>query len=298
VFLDEPQGGIGDLAPPSIDRQRVARAGDLHDLRHSSVSLLALEGRFSRLKDAFAIDQGTVWSCSREMISIGPRFGFFVFTLSSVHGFRLAAAAWKSGSPGAGTQKVSYSCFASPSLTAFGERVLELLEREWDGAVAITGIPQHRRSGPEGGDGQRQDTAERCRRDRDRNLGQPSTGQDLRHQPAERVSDDGGLLLESPDDLVVVVRHVLDRLLGHDLRVLPRLGHGVRIVRPPRGKCRGPLAFEDLGPAIPNWWGATTSVHEHDQPLAGGVRLLDLGVSPRSRIVPHGSSFTRLRDLG
>ena len=105
MLLDEPQGGIGDLAPPSIDRQRVATAGIF------TISVTPAL-RFSRLKDAFAIDQGTVWSFSPEMISIGPRFGFFDSTLSSVHGFRLAAAAWKSGSPGAGTQNVSYSCFA------------------------------------------------------------------------------------------------------------------------------------------------------------------------------------------
>src|SRR6266478_4684366 len=44
--------------------------------------------RFSRLKDAFAIDGGTVWSSSPEMIKRGPRTGFLVSTLSSVHGFR------------------------------------------------------------------------------------------------------------------------------------------------------------------------------------------------------------------
>ena len=53
------------------------------------------------------------------MISIGPRSGFFVSTFASVHGFRLAAAAWKRGFPGAGTANFSYSCVASSSPTAF-----------------------------------------------------------------------------------------------------------------------------------------------------------------------------------
>src|SRR6266403_4518483 len=53
---------------------------------------------------AFAIAQGTVWSESAETISIGPRFGFFVSTFASDHGFKFAAAAWKSGSPAPGTE--------------------------------------------------------------------------------------------------------------------------------------------------------------------------------------------------
>jgi hypothetical protein len=41
------------------------------------------------------------------MISSGPRSAFSVSTFSSVQGCRLAAAAWKIGSPEAGTAKVS-----------------------------------------------------------------------------------------------------------------------------------------------------------------------------------------------
>ena len=74
--------------------------------------------RFSRLYEAFEIAQGTVLIISPEMISIGPRSGFFESTLASVHGFRLAAADWNRGSPGAGTAKFSYSSFASSSPTA------------------------------------------------------------------------------------------------------------------------------------------------------------------------------------
>src|SRR5262249_20600390 len=55
--------------------------------------------RFSFLKDALAIAQGTVWSESAETISIGPRFGFVESTFASDQGFMFADAAWKSGSP-------------------------------------------------------------------------------------------------------------------------------------------------------------------------------------------------------
>lgn len=63
--------------------------------------------RFWRLYEALAIDYGTVWSSSPSMIRSGPRSGFFVSTFASVHGLKLAAAAWKSGLPGAGTANVS-----------------------------------------------------------------------------------------------------------------------------------------------------------------------------------------------
>jgi hypothetical protein len=58
------------------------------------------------LNEAFAIAHGTVWSFSPEMISSGPRSGFSLSTLASVHGLRLAVAAWKSGAPDAGTAYV------------------------------------------------------------------------------------------------------------------------------------------------------------------------------------------------
>ena len=67
------------------------------------------------------IDQGTVWSLPPPMNSIGPRRGFSVSTFASVHGLKLAAAAWNRGSPGAGTAKVSYSRLASSSLTALAK---------------------------------------------------------------------------------------------------------------------------------------------------------------------------------
>src|ERR1700674_1483007 len=61
---------------------------------------------------------GTVLSFSPEIIRSGPRAGFSVSTLSSVHGLMFAAAAWNSGAPEAGTAYVAYSSLASSSLTA------------------------------------------------------------------------------------------------------------------------------------------------------------------------------------
>jgi len=74
----------------------VSAAGHLDELRHGVVALLLVEGGISDRR-------GAVWSFSPEMISIGPRSGFMVSTLASVHGLRFAAAAWKIGTPDAGT---------------------------------------------------------------------------------------------------------------------------------------------------------------------------------------------------
>ena len=64
---------------------------------------------------------GTVWSFSPAMISIGPRSGFLVSTLSCDQGFRLAAAAWNSGLAGPGTEYVAYNSLASSSSTALAK---------------------------------------------------------------------------------------------------------------------------------------------------------------------------------
>ena len=64
---------------------------------------------------------GTVWSSSPSMMSSGPRPGFLVSTFASVHGFRLALAAWNSVTPEPGTAKVAYSSCASASVTALAK---------------------------------------------------------------------------------------------------------------------------------------------------------------------------------
>src|SRR4051794_6414785 len=54
-------------------------------------------------KIALVMAGGTVLSFSPETISIGPRSGFRLSALASVHALRLAVAAWKIGVPDAGT---------------------------------------------------------------------------------------------------------------------------------------------------------------------------------------------------
>jgi hypothetical protein len=60
-----------------------------------------------RLNAASEIARGTVLSFSPEMISSGPRSGFSVSALASVHGLTFSAAAWNRGAPEAGTANVS-----------------------------------------------------------------------------------------------------------------------------------------------------------------------------------------------
>jgi len=54
-----------------------------------------------------------VWSFCPEMNRSGPRSGFLLSTFASVHGVRLAAAAWKIGAPDAGADVSSLPEFGS-----------------------------------------------------------------------------------------------------------------------------------------------------------------------------------------
>ena len=114
MLLDERERGVRNFLPAAVDRERVAAAGIL------TISVTPLFFAW-RLYDAFAMAHGTMWSLSPSMMSSGPRFGFFVSTFASVHGLKFAVAAWNSGSPGVATEKVSYSSFASSSLTALAK---------------------------------------------------------------------------------------------------------------------------------------------------------------------------------
>src|SRR5690349_9772640 len=83
-----------------------------------TISVTASLLRRSRLNDELQIDHGTVWSSAPATIRSGPRSGFLVLTFTSVHGLRLALAAWNNGRPAAGTANVLYSSCASSSDTA------------------------------------------------------------------------------------------------------------------------------------------------------------------------------------
>src|SRR5438477_10068367 len=83
-------------AVSATSRQPPSMTSECPRLGISTISVTALLRRCF-LNDALAIAHGTVWSFSPEMISNDPRAGLFDFTLTSVHGFKLAVAAWNSG---------------------------------------------------------------------------------------------------------------------------------------------------------------------------------------------------------
>src|SRR3954465_14137457 len=76
------------------------------------------------------------------MIRSGPRSGLLDFTFTSVQGLRLAAAAWKIGAPDAGTQYVSYSCFASSSLTALANAYRNCSYVSGIALLRLAGLPR------------------------------------------------------------------------------------------------------------------------------------------------------------
>ena len=94
---------------------------------------------------------------------------------------------------------------------------------------------------------------------------QPAAGEDLHHQAAERVADEGGLGIEQPDHVGQVVGDVLDRLLGEDIGVGVRLGDGLRIVGPARGERAVAGCLEGLPPPIPASGEEPQAVDEDDR---------------------------------
>src|SRR5207237_7238049 len=78
---------------------------------------------------------------SPEMNSSGPRSALVVSTLASVQGLRLAVAAWKRGLPDAGTAKLSYSSFASSSLTALAKAYRNCSYVSGTARLMLAGLP-------------------------------------------------------------------------------------------------------------------------------------------------------------
>ena len=125
------------------------------------------------------------------------------------------------------------------------------------------------------GDRQRQDTPKRGRVERDRDPGEPTPGEDLRQQPAERMTDDRRFAVELVDQVLDVVGDLADTLVGENIRVGVGLGDCLGIVGP-AGLNRDVAGFlEQRGPAVPAR-GQQPAVHEHDWGVPGGVRALDL----------------------
>src|SRR5438105_10165878 len=75
------------------------------------------------------------------MSSSGPRSELLLLTFASVHGLRLALAAWNSGAPGAATWNVSCSCFASSSLSALAQPYLNCSRLSVTARFQLAGFP-------------------------------------------------------------------------------------------------------------------------------------------------------------
>src|SRR3954465_4148278 len=98
--------------------------------------------RFCCLYEASAIAHGTVLSFSPEMISSGPRSGFSVSTFASVHGFRLAVAAWKSGTPEGRDGKRLVELLRFVIADGVREAVAELVVGERDGSAMVERVSE------------------------------------------------------------------------------------------------------------------------------------------------------------
>src|SRR5437588_8927785 len=90
------------------------------------------------------------------------------------------------------------------------------------------------------------------------------------------MADDGGLPLELMDGVDIVVRHLLDALVGKDLRVLFCLLNGVRVIGPARRESRVALLLEQPTPALPTAGEEPEAVDEHDRLLPLRVGAVDL----------------------
>jgi len=98
--LDEGQRRVGHFTPSAVDDEGVTAVRHLDDLGDGLVALLLLVGG---VRDRPA--NGVVLLAGDD--ERGARSGFLVSTFASVQGLRFAVAAWKSGTPDAGTANVS-----------------------------------------------------------------------------------------------------------------------------------------------------------------------------------------------
>src|SRR6266566_2277611 len=157
-----------------------------------------------------------------------------------------------------------------------GEGVTELLVGQWDGAGVVEGIAQDRRRRLQRREWQGEHATERRGVDGDCHGGHALPGYLLRDEPAEGMADDGGLRLELVDGIDIVIRDLLDALVGEDLRVLLGLLNAVRIIRPARRECGVAPLFEQLAPVVPTAGEEPEAMYEHDRLLSLRVGAVDL----------------------
>ena len=114
MLRDERERGLGHFTPSVVNGQGMPAIGYFMDLRHAGILLLLLEGGMGNRPR-----HGVVMLAGDDQQR--PTLGIFVSTWASVHGLRLAVAAWKSGTPEPGTEYFSYSSCASLSSTALAK---------------------------------------------------------------------------------------------------------------------------------------------------------------------------------
>jgi hypothetical protein len=143
--------------------------------------------------------------------------------------------------------------------------VLELVEGERDGAAARARIDEERAHPFEHRGRQRQNAAEHPGVDRHGGRRAALAGEHLGEQSAGRVPYHGGLLLELADHVGRVVGNLLQRLVGEDVRVRPRLFNRFGIVRPVRRQRRVTRLLEEVCPVGPAARQQPEAVDEDDR---------------------------------
>src|SRR2546429_10023130 len=89
------------------------------------------------------------------------------------------------------------------------------------------------------------------------------------------MADDGALPPELADGVNVVIRYLLDALVGKGLRVFLCLLNGVRVIWPTRREGRVALLFEERAPVVPTAGEEPQAVDEHDRLLPLRVGAVD-----------------------
>src|SRR6478672_12351138 len=203
---NEIQSCRGDLLPAAVDRQRVTTPRNLYDLGYACVVVLQQERRvrdrpWHRVVLLAGDDEqrAAVWVLGVDL-HFGPRV--------EVRGRRLEERC-----TGRRDRERLVELLRFLLADRVGERVAELLVRERHGTMAVGRVAEDGERRTECGDREGQHTAERSGIARDGRHRARASRENLREQATERVPDDRGLLAQSADDLLGVIRDLSDRLV-------------------------------------------------------------------------------------
>src|SRR6266567_3952167 len=89
------------------------------------------------------------------------------------------------------------------------------------------------------------------------------------------MADDGRFPLELADGVDIVLRHLLDALVGEDLRIAIGRLDGLRVIGPHRRERCVALLFKQRTPAVPTAGEEPEAVDEHDRLQSRGVGTVD-----------------------